>query len=109
MNVAHEVASYRRSCVRKKGPDVAGPLLFLIAVVNDRLTASPVIVVLLDNGSTFGRLTLFDNGSAVPIPVAVVIPMALADGHPGPDGANANADIIRQRGRSERRDGGNYQ
>jgi len=90
----------------RKGPNVIGPLLFLIAVVNDRRAARPVIAVLLDNGSAFGRLTLFDNGSAVPIPV---IPVAFADGHPGPDGANANADIIRQRGRSERRDGGNYQ
>jgi hypothetical protein len=91
----------------KKAPIVSGPLLFLISVVNDRLAASPVTMVLLDDGSTVGRLTLFNYGST--IPVAVVVPVALADAYASPNRANVNADVVGQCGCSKRRNGGNYQ
>jgi len=90
----------------KKAPIISGPLLFLIAVVNDRLAASPVIVVLLDHGGTVGRLMLFDYST---IPVTVAVPVALADAYASPNRANVNADIIGQRGCSQRRNSGNYQ
>jgi hypothetical protein len=74
--------------------------------VDDRLAASSIIMVFLDDGSTVGRLTLF-NYSA--IPVAVVVPVALANTDASPNRANANADIIGQRRGSKRRNCGNYQ
>jgi len=80
-------------------------LLFLIAVVNDRLAASTIIMVFLNDGSTVGRLMLFDYST---IPVTVAIPVALADAYASPNRADVNTDIIRQRGRSKRRNGGNY-
>jgi hypothetical protein len=89
----------------KKAPIVPGPLLFLIPVVDDSLAASSVIMVLLDDGRTVGRFTLFDYGT---IPVAVV-PVALANAYASRNRANANADIIGQRRCSKRHYGGDYQ
>jgi len=74
--------------------------------VNDRLAASPVIAVFLDDGGTVGRLMLFNYGT---ITVAVVIPVALANAYASPNRANANSDIIGQCRGSKRRNGGGYQ
>jgi hypothetical protein len=83
---------------------ISGPLLFLVPLVDDSLAARSIIMVLLDDGSALGRLTLLDH-CAVPI----TIRMALADAYASPDRSNVNADFISQRGCSKRRDGGNYQ
>jgi len=93
--------------VQKKRPRlISGPLLFLVSLVDDSLAASSIIMVLLDDGSTLGRLALLDY-RAIPIPIT--IRMALADADASPDRSDANADIISQRGCSKRRDGGNDQ
>ena len=62
-------------------------------------------MILLDDGSTLRRLALLDYRGAIPITVV----MALTDAYASPDRSNVNADLISQRGRSKRRDGGNYQ
>jgi hypothetical protein len=74
--------------------------------VDDGLAASSIIMVFLDDGSTVGRLTLFNYSTT---PVAVVVPVALANADASPNRANANADIIGQRRGSKRRNCGNYQ
>jgi hypothetical protein len=85
---------------------LSGSLLFLVPLVDDGLAAGSIIIILLDDGSTLGRLALLDY-RAIPIPITIT--MALADADASPDRSNVNADVISQRGCSKRRDGGNYQ
>src|SRR5258705_2550974 len=80
----------------------------LVLVVDNRLAASTVLVFLLNNGGTVGRLPLFNHRRAVPIPVPVpvVIP-GLADSCTSANRANAdaNTNFFSQRRRSESRCG----
>jgi hypothetical protein len=88
----------------KKAPIVSGPLPLLIPVVDDSLAPSSIIMVLLDDGSAVGRLTLFNDST---IPVAITVALANADA--SSNRANANADIISQRRRGNRYHGCDYQ
>jgi hypothetical protein len=75
---------------KQKAPGSPGPL-FLVVIVNDGFASGPIVMVFLDDGGTFGRLSFFDYSRAVPIPVPVVIPMACANGYTRTSRADANA------------------
>jgi len=45
----------------------------MVMVVDDRLTPSTVLVFLFYDGGAVGRLSLFDYGRVVPIPVVIVV------------------------------------
>jgi hypothetical protein len=89
----------------KKAPVLTGAFI-LIAVFYDGFGARTIVVViLLDDRRTLCRLTLFDHGSTIPIP----IPMAFAHGYACANGADPNADFFRQRRGSKGGYNGKYQ
>jgi hypothetical protein len=82
--------------------------LVMVMVVDDRLTASTVLVLLFYDGGAVGRLSLFNYGRVVPIPVVVVV---LAHSYASANRANAypNTNIISEGGRGESRCGSQNQ
>src|SRR5258707_4818472 len=87
-------------------------LFVLVLVVDNRLAASTVLVFLLNNGGTVGRLPFFNHRRALPIPVPVpVVITRLADSCTSANRANAdaNTNFFSQRRRSESRCGGDNQ
>jgi hypothetical protein len=80
----------------------------MVMVVDDRLTASTVLVFLFYDGGAVGRLSLFNYGRVVPIPIVVVV---LAHSYASANRANAypNPNIISEGGRGESRCGSQNQ
>src|ERR1019366_7593617 len=71
----------------------------VVVVMDDGLGFDAVTMILLDDRGAVARLTLLDHLTlANAIAVAVV---AFTNRHTGADRANANANLIRQRGRRE--------
>ena len=73
-----------------------------IAFFDDGLLAR-FVVLLLDNGGPFSRLTFLDHGGAITVNVTV----RLTDGHTRTNGPHSNADIVGECGGSKRRNGCN--
>src|SRR3954451_3371525 len=79
-----------RASVRKR----AGSRLVVVPS-NDGLVFDAVTMLFLDDGRALTRLALLDYGAFADA-VAVVIPMALANGDAGADRSYANADFVSQ-------------